>query len=102
LIEHRLFSATSRSWRARPLTSHQAVIETIKATTTTTTTTTGLRVEAELDLGTYEKGINISDEYRGTRNHPLHRHEFHSDWNYTLHPATRPNTPGQIQCGSLG
>ena len=29
-IEHRLFSAISRSWRARPLTSHEVVIETIE------------------------------------------------------------------------
>jgi hypothetical protein len=21
------------------------------------------------------------------------RHEFHGDWNYTIHPTTRPDTP---------
>ncbi len=89
-IEHRLFSAISRSWRARPLTSHEVVIETIKATTTTT----GLIVDAELDLGTYEKGIKISDQQiKALETSQLHRHEFHGDWNYSLHPATRPNTP---------
>ncbi len=89
-IEHRLFSAISRSWRARPLTSHEVVIETIRATTTTT----GLIVDAELDLGTYEKGIKISDgQIRELETSQLHRHEFHGDWNYTLDPATRPNTP---------
>ena len=82
-IEHRLFSAISRSWRARPLTSHEVVIETIRATTTTT----GLTVKAELDLGTYEKGIKISDQQmKDLETSQLHRHEFHGDWNYTMHP----------------
>ena len=89
-IEHRLFSAISRSWRARPLTSREVVIETIRATTTTT----GLTVKAELDHGAYEKGIKISDQQiRELETSQLHRHEFHGDWNYTMHPATRPNTP---------
>ncbi len=87
-IEHRLFSAVSRSWRARPLTSHEVVIETIRATTTTT----GLIIDAELDLGTYEKGIKISDRQIGELEaSQLHRHEFHGDWNYSMHPATRPH-----------
>jgi len=89
-IEHRLFSAISRSWRARPLTSHEVVIETIRATTTTT----GLTVNAELDLGTYEKGIKIPDhQIKDLEATQLHRHEFHPDWNYSLDPTTRPNTP---------
>src|SRR6478752_190860 len=89
-IEHRLFSAISRSWRARPLTSHEVVIETIRATTTST----GLTVKAELDLGTYEKGIKISDQQMmDVETTQLHRHQFHGDWNYTMHPATRPNAP---------
>ena len=89
-IEHRLFSAISRSWRARPLTSHEVVIETIRATTTTT----GLTINAELDLGVYEKGIKISDQQiKELETSQLHRHDFHGDWNYTMHPATRPNTP---------
>jgi hypothetical protein len=66
------------------------VIETIRATTTTT----GLTVEAELDHGTYEKGIRISDQQMmDVETTQLHRHQFHGDWNYTMHPATRPNTP---------
>ncbi|MGH3804270.1 MAG: ISAzo13 family transposase, partial [Pseudonocardiaceae bacterium] len=47
-IEHRLFSAISRNWRARPLESHEVVIETIRAVTTST----GLTVDAELDTNT--------------------------------------------------
>ena len=92
-IEHRLFSAISRSWRARPLTSDVVVIQTIRATTTTT----GLTVGAELDLGLYERGLEISDqqmiELEATQ---LLRHEFHGDWSYSpsvLQPATRPNSP---------
>ena len=89
-IEHRLFSAISRSWRAKPLTSHEVVIETIRATTTKT----GLTIDAELDYGVYEKGIKISDQQiKELETSQLRRHEFHGDWNYSLHPATRPNTP---------
>lgn len=89
-VEHRLFSAISRSWRARPLTSHEVVIETIRATTTTT----GLTVKAELDLGVYEKGIKISDrQMEDLEASQLRRHQFHGDWNYTLTPTTRPSTP---------
>ena len=84
-IEHRLFSAISRNWRARLLTSHEVVIETIRATTTTT----GLTGNAELDLGVYEKGIKISDQQmEQLEASQLHRHQFHGDWNYSLHPAT--------------
>jgi hypothetical protein len=46
------------NWRGRPLTSHEVIIETISATTTKT----GMKVRAELDTGTYEKGIKISDK----------------------------------------
>jgi hypothetical protein len=88
-IEHRLFSAISRSWRARPLTSHEVVIETIRATTTKT----GLTINAELDLGVYEKGIKISDQQiEELEANQLQRHAWHGDWNYTMYPATRPNS----------
>ncbi len=46
-IEHRLFSAISMNWRGRPLTSHEAIVETIAATSTIT----GLTVRAQLDTG---------------------------------------------------
>ena len=92
-IEHRLFSAISRNWRARPLESHEVVIETLRATTTST----GLTVHAELDTGTYERGIKITDkQIAALEATQLHRHEFHGDWNYTLtadHTATRPKEP---------
>ncbi|MGI9018360.1 MAG: ISAzo13 family transposase [Euzebya sp.] len=77
-IEHRMFSHISMNWRGRPLTSHEVIIETIKATTTTS----GLTIDADLDDGVYPKGIKISDaEMRAL---PLTLHDFHGEWNYTL------------------
>jgi hypothetical protein len=52
-IEHRLFSFISKNWRARPLTSHEVIVNTIGATTTKT----GLTVKAQLDTGSYPTGI---------------------------------------------
>ncbi len=82
-IEHRLFSHISMNWRGRPLTSHDIIVNSIKATTTHA----GLRVHAELDPGTYETGIKVTDKDIDAL--PMHRHRFHGDWNYTLHPQHR-------------
>jgi hypothetical protein len=79
-IEHRLFSAITMNWRGRPLTSHEVIVNTIAATTTRT----GLRVHAELDTGTYPAGIKISDAQMQAL--PLAPHDWHGQWNYTLHP----------------
>jgi len=81
-IEHRLFSHISMNWRGRPLTSHEVIIETIGAVTTTT----GLSVKAALDTGIYPKGIKITDkQWKVFEAKHLQRHEFHGDWNYTIH-----------------
>src|SRR5665811_667718 len=80
-IEHRLFSHISMNWRGRPLESHEVVVDLIAATTTRT----GLKVRAELDEGTYPKGVRITDKQMAIL--PLERHSFHPDWNYTLLPA---------------
>jgi len=77
-IEHRLFSHISMNWRGRPLESHEAIVQLIAATTTRS----GLTVKAELDQGTYPKGVKITDQQMAAL--PLNRHEFHGDWNYTL------------------
>ncbi|MDQ1005731.1 hypothetical protein QFZ82_000215 [Streptomyces sp. V4I23] len=82
-IEHRLFSHISMNWRGRPLTSHDVIVNSIAATTTRT----GLTVHAELDPGTYDTGIKVTDSDIDTL--PMHRHRFHGDWNYTLHPQPR-------------
>jgi hypothetical protein len=79
-IEHRLFSAISMNWRGTPLTSHEAAVSLIGATTTGT----GLTVSAVLDTGVYPTGIKISD--KAMKALPLTRHETHGQWNYTISP----------------
>jgi hypothetical protein len=85
-IEHRLFSHISMNWRGRPLTSHDVIVNSIAATTTRT----GLKVHAELDPGTYDTGIKVTDSDIDAL--PMHRDRFHGDWNYTLHPQPRGTT----------
>ena len=83
------------NWRARPLESHEVVIETIAATTTRT----GLAVRAMLDISVYQTGIRISDkDMKAFEARHLHRHQFHGNWNYTVNAgaeqnATRPESP---------
>ena len=92
-IEHRLFSQITRNWRARPLTSHQVIVDTIAATTTTT----GLAVTAQLDTRDYPRGVKITRaQLRDLHDTgALTRHDFHGNWNYTLHsdPAPAPASP---------
>ncbi len=84
-IEHRLFSHISMNWRGRPLTSHEIIVQTIAATTTAT----GLTVRSELDTAVYPTGVKIPDsQMRALETSGiLTRHDFHGEWNYTLHPA---------------
>jgi hypothetical protein len=89
-IEHRLFCHITMNWRARPLSSHDVVIQSIAATTTGT----GLSVHAELDTATYPTGVKVSDTDLSCL--PLTRHDWHGEWNYTLRPlapAPPPPTP---------
>ena len=90
-IEHCLFSHISMNWRGRPLTSHEVIIETIGAVTTST----GLSVKAALDTGIYPKGIRIPDkQWKTFEAKHVQRHEFHGDWNYTIHGTPElPDTP---------
>ena len=85
-IEHRLFSYISMNWRGRPLTSHEVIVNTIAATRTAS----GLRVHAELDTTTYATGLKIPDDEMKAlaAEGILTRHDFHGEWNYTLHPQT--------------
>ena len=85
-IEHRLFSHITMNWRGTPLTSHQVVVNLIGAVTTAT----GLRVHAELDEREYPTGIRISDAEMDAL--PIHRHDWHGEWNYTMHPDDTPGT----------
>ncbi len=77
---HRLFAQITRNWRGRPLTSHQAVVELISATTTST----GLTVTAELDTSEYATGLAYTKKQVDAL--PIDYHGFHGDWNYTLRP----------------
>ncbi len=81
-IEHRLFSHITMNWRGRPLTSHEVIIESLKATTTAT----GLRVHAQLDTGKYPTGKKITDEELVQLSQFITRDEFHGEWNYTITP----------------
>jgi hypothetical protein len=69
------------NWRGRTLTSHEVVVDLIAATSTRE----GLTVHAELDERAYPKGVKITDRQMAAL--PLHKHDFHGDWNYTLRPA---------------
>jgi Rhodopirellula transposase DDE domain len=89
-VEHRLFAQITRNWRGRPLTSHQAIVELISATTTTT----GLTVHAELDTSEYPTGLAYTKKQVEAL--PITKHDFHGDWNYTLRPEPHESPiPGQ-------
>jgi hypothetical protein len=81
-IEHRLFCHITKTWRGRPLTSYEVVINSIAATSTST----GLKVYARLDERDYPRQIQVSDAELATVN--LTRDTFHPEWNYTISPAT--------------
>lgn len=84
-IEHRMFSQITLNWRARPLTTHQTIIDLIN----TTTTTTGLTIRCILDTDHYPTGITYTKKHLTTL--PITPHTFHGEWNYTITPP--PNTP---------
>ena len=79
-IEHRLFSFITGNWRGKPLVSYQVIVQLIAATTTKA----GLKVHCELDQNTYPAGVKVSDAEMQAIN--LTRHDFHGEWNYTIHP----------------
>ncbi len=81
-IEHRLFSQITLNWRGRPLITHQVIVDLISATTTST----GLRVHCELDTEHYPTGLKYTSTDVDAL--PLTRHDFHGEWNYTIHPDT--------------
>jgi len=74
------------NWRGRPLASHEVIVDLIGATTTRT----GLKVQAELDRGTYPTGVKVSDAKLAAV--PLTRHDWHGEWNYTIAGATARTT----------
>jgi hypothetical protein len=80
-IEHRMFSFVSLNWRGKPLETLEVIVNLIAATTTST----GLKLYAQLDARSYERGLEITDEQLATVN--INRNTFHSDWNYTINPS---------------
>jgi transposase len=87
-IEHRLFSHITMNWRGRPLTSHDVVVKTIASTRTSG----GLRVEAELDTGTYPTGVSVTKAHLDAL--PIQHHASHGSWNYTICPQTASTAAG--------
>jgi hypothetical protein len=79
-IEHRLFSQITLNWRGRPLETYQTIVSLIA----NTTTTTGLTVRCQLDPNSYPTKIKLTNHQKESI--PITRHEFHGDWNYTIHP----------------
>jgi transposase len=79
-IEHRLFCHVTRNWQGQPLASYEIVVNLLGSTTTAT----GLKVYAELDATTYEKGRKVSDEELACVN--LRPSRFHGEWNYVIRP----------------
>jgi hypothetical protein len=78
-IEHRMFSFITTNWRGRPLTSYRTIVELIA----NTTTKKGLKIRADLDEGYYPTGVKVTNKELAAV--PLTRHDFHGDWNYTVH-----------------
>ena len=81
-IEHRLFCHITQNWRGKALVSHEVIVELIASTTTQK----GLKIKAERDKGSYEKGKSPTDDELDSMR--LFRHDFHGDWNYSIHPQS--------------
>jgi hypothetical protein len=77
-IEHRMFCHITANWRGRPLSSLEVIVNLIGSTTTKK----GLKIQADLDLGIYPKGIEVSDE--DLSKVCLKPADFHGEWNYTI------------------
>ena len=53
-----MFCHITANWRGRPLSSLELIVNLVAGTTTQK----GLTIQAGLDLGAYEKGIQVSDK----------------------------------------
>ena len=87
-IEHRMFCHITANWRGRPLSSLKVIVNLIAGTRTKK----GLSIQAAVvDLGSYEKGIEVSDHEMSQIQ--LTPDDFHGEWNYTIVPAISPPQP---------
>jgi hypothetical protein len=75
-----MFGHITENWRGQPLVSRAVVVNLIGSTQTRE----GLRVQAELDPNTDEKGITVTDEELEAVQ--LKKDRFHGEWNYTVLP----------------
>ena len=80
-VEHRLWSAVSLNWRARPLTSLEVIVNLISATTTSA----GLHVRCELDRHPYATGRRVDDAEMAALNMERPA-DVSPTWNYTIRP----------------
>lgn len=80
-IEHRLFSFITQNWRARPLVTHEAVVNLIA----NTRTQTGLAIQAQLDPKAYPLGHKVTDQQMRLLN--IESADFHGEWNYKVAPT---------------
>ena len=82
-IEHKMFSYISMNWRAKPLISHEAVVNLI----TNTKTQKGLKIRAALDQNLYETGVKVSEaDFDSIL---IEKNNFHGEWNYTIRPGKK-------------
>ena len=65
----------------RPLVSYETVVQLIASTQSRK----GLTIRCELDEGTYEKGLRVSDDELDAVQ--IERWDFHGEWNYTVSPS---------------
>lgn len=84
-IEHRLFSAISKTWAGCPLRSFEILLQYIRETTTKS----GLTVTAELIAQTYPTGGSVPPEVMATLQ--IQEHATCPQWNYTIRPRARPS-----------
>jgi len=81
-IEHRLFCHITQNWRGKPRRTFETIVDLIG----NIRTAAGLRVMAKIDERAYPTGETVTDEQMSALS--LHRHDFHGDWNYELHPRS--------------
>ena len=79
-VEHRMFCHITANWRGRPLSSLEVIVHLIAGTKTQK----GLNIQAAVDMGSYEKGIEVTDDEMAQVH--LTPEDFHGEWNYTIAP----------------
>ena len=81
-IEHCMFCHITANWRGRPLRRLEVIVNLIAGTSTEK----GLNIQTSKDLGSYEKGIEVSEEEMSRVQ--LQPAEFHGEWNYMITPTS--------------